>query len=1065
MFESIPWWRALTIAERLALTRMQTSTNAQRAAERSARWHELAVFHHTNLTPDEAVAPLGLDWQKLNEFLGEEDSSLRARAGETVPWWLDRAERWHSVWSEEQTGFAPDRELYNLVVPLVEGALAELLDRLTTVTTDPLLVSDSFIASLAASMPSASLSAIITPCLVQDMYDQRYRDDGSLRRVPGEGVYRRYVTLLGKDATRERLFAAYPVLLRAVIERLEIWVESRLEFVERLDRDLDAITDVLLAGRRPTTLTVSFDVGDSHRRGRAVAILSTDSGRFVYKPHTPAVEMLFCELCDLVQKTSEGLPLHTALLVPRGDYFWQEFVETVRVTPQTAASMAEQLGVLTALLYSLRSNDFHHENVILGADGPVPIDLESVLHTSQDYRVKQDVEQSNTGATALDDSCLGVGILPHPLVVPGVSPQGIAADISVIGYTPGAAGGVQMPHLVNMGTADMRIEYERAVFDSNEGATGRELLHSQQDAFEKGFREGYTAVMRTSRRVLDAVLGADGAASRYIARPTMIYGKILAESYHPAFMADALDRHLVLGKLLAHFVGRTHRNALIAAEMADMLVGDIPVFSLDLTTGALRASNDTTVVGTLTPPTRRLAEVLATMGREHLLLQEHVIRLAFGCLPDARSQGDPRLASGPSGGCLDDDKLEVAAALIERIEGLVVDGGRLGTLTLSASAPHQWTVTPGGIDLYSGSTGVGLAALGVAELTGSARAAEIARAALASAPYLGSLVSNDEEAVRKNVRDLNTGAYGQVAGIALLTAAAHRVTPHPAVQEACRATVQMLGQMGVADRFHDIISGNAGGILAVVSVRDVIGEQETVRTVRLLADHLLATAVSDDIGLSWEQADDGARLVGFSHGAGGVAHALTVASNILGDTALADAAALARAWESVRVTSDGDWPDLRPEALANGGGTMRAWCHGSPGAGYARALLLASHPDEMTPALYSELRAARTTTQETLDALIARTGDLGNDSLCHGTVGNLLCLEAMWEALSDRDEARTRTAPYWEYLLRRGGPWRSGARNGVVIPDLMMGLSGIAWGLAFSARTVPLLDLMCLEVR
>ncbi|RAX19250.1 hypothetical protein DRB06_14160 [Actinomyces sp. Z5] len=1065
--ESIPWWRTLTIAERIALPGSPTSVDVLRASERSDRWQELAVFHHTSLTPDEAVAPLGLDWRELKELLGEDDSSLRARTGVSAPQWLQRVGRWCVSWSADEGRPRPDRELYNLIAPLVEGAVAELLDKVVTHVDDPLLTGKAFMDSLIESVPNASLSSITTPCLVQDMYDQRHNEDGALRGVSDSEVYFRYTALLNDDAVRERIFKTYPLVLRCVVERLEMWIERRFEFVLRLERDMGRIAEVLLGGRRPTVLTASFDAGDSHRRGCAVAIVSTDVGRFVYKPHAPAMEQMFEKLRDVTEHYSTTGHLRTAALVPGEDYFWQEFIEANDITEDSVVDTAERLGSLTALLHGLRSNDFHYENVVMGSDGPVPIDLESVLHTSHDYRVKDEGgrSSSNIGALALDDSCLGVGIIPHPLVVPGADNVAEAADISVVGYTPGRVGGVKMPHLVNVGTAEMRIEYERAAFDSDDPIAGRVLLHTQQDAFLNGFRAGYAAVHAAAARILAAVRSARNVTSRYIARPTMIYGKILAESYHPTFMRDALERHLVLGKLLAHFTGLPYRNALIAAELEDMLVGDIPIFSLELATGTLRASDDETIVATLMAPVDRLAQVLAGMDKDHLHLQEHIIRLAFGCLPDSQPQGDPRLSLGPNGGSLSDDKLEAAAALMDQLEGMVIEGDRLGTVTLSATAPHQWTVTPGGIDLYSGSTGVGLAALAVAELTGSPQAARIASSAMAAAPYLAELVSNDDEAVAKNIRDLSTGAYGQVSGVALIMAEAHRAAPDAALREACRATVQMLGQMGPADRFHDIISGNAGGILTAASVSDVAGPEETVRTIRSLADHLVSTAIRDRDGLSWEQADDGARLVGFSHGSGGVARALTVASDVLHDESLAQTAADAYAWESVRVTAGGDWPDLRPEAGGGSGGNMRAWCHGSPGAGYGRALLLASHPERMTAILDAELRLACACTQETLDAYISRAGDLGDESLCHGTVGNILCLEAMLESLTDHEEALSRTAPYWEYLLRSGGPWRSGARNGVAIPDLMMGLAGISWGLAFSARPTPRLDLMSLETR
>ncbi|MBV8933637.1 MAG: hypothetical protein JO285_13930, partial [Kutzneria sp.] len=71
----------------------------------------------------------------------------------------------------------------------------------------------------------------------------------------------------------------------------------------------------------------------------------------------------------------------------------------------------------------------------------------------------------------------------------------------------------------------------------------------------------------------------------------------------------------------------------------------------------------------------------------------------------------------------------------------------------------------------------------------------------------------------------------------------------------------------------------------------------------------------------------------------------------------------------------------------------RAWCHGAPGIGLARAEILGylDGADGDTAGIRLDLRRAA-------DAMLgAITGGrftgVGNRSLCHGDVGNLLCLD------------------------------------------------------------------------
>ena len=68
---------------------------------------------------------------------------------------------------------------------------------------------------------------------------------------------------------------------------MDAWVSARLEFCEHLCADWDAIG-------RGDLADIAFDVGDSHRGGRSVGIVTFHGGdKIVYKPRSLRVDEHF----------------------------------------------------------------------------------------------------------------------------------------------------------------------------------------------------------------------------------------------------------------------------------------------------------------------------------------------------------------------------------------------------------------------------------------------------------------------------------------------------------------------------------------------------------------------------------------------------------------------------------------------------------------------------------------------------------------------------------------------------------------------------------------------------
>src|SRR5262249_11772374 len=112
----------------------------------------------------------------------------------------------------------------------------------------------------------------------------------------------------------------------------------------------------------------------------------------------------------------------------------------------------------------------------------------------------------------------------------------------------------------------------------------------------------------------------------------------------------------------------------------------------------------------------------------------------------------------------------------------------------------------------------------------------------------------------------------------------------------------------------DIINGSAGAIPAFLSAAKRFGREEFVDAARRHGDHLLATATRGDKGWSWNtlSAEGEPHLLGFAHGASGIAYALALLGASTGKREYLDGAREGLRYERTFFReAEGNWPDLR----------------------------------------------------------------------------------------------------------------------------------------------------------
>lgn len=371
----------------------------------------------------------------------------------------------------------------------------------------------------------------------------------------------------------------HPVLGRLLGEEVLRRREATRELLERLDRRVD---------------TLEAGLGDAHRDGRCVMRV----GDRYYKPRSLAREQAFFDLVGW---------LDLGLRTPRvWDGGWMEAVRPASCRTRAEVRRAwRRLGALAAVVHALVGSDCHPENLVMAGEHPVLVDLETFCGG----RPADGFHPESARGRLLRlraDSVLATGLLSRP-----------PAEATV-------------ETVLDANTDAMR--FARVPLSESASVTLRGRRQRPEDHLsdlEAGFREAYEHLLRRRRGLLERLDAWLEAPTRFVFRPSHVYGKVLRQMLDPRHLADGLDQALPAERLALTFLnGWTTLPPdlwLREAEALERL--DVPLFTV---------SPRERFPGMEQTGEERLRERLDRLGPEDLELQVDLLRLALGVVPPVR---------------------------------------------------------------------------------------------------------------------------------------------------------------------------------------------------------------------------------------------------------------------------------------------------------------------------------------------------------------------------------------------------------------------------------------------
>ncbi len=925
---------------------------------------------------------------------------------------------------------------------LIEPALAALASGLDELGSLGLAERQAVLSGARASMTDA-IRRKVSRLLLLELNAARV--SGSLDADDSAG---RWAEFLARSATLDfwtSLDPHYPTLLPRLAAVISGRGSAALELARRFGNDRRLLS-TLVPDSQCQLSRVSFGEGDSHRGGRTVALLELQDRTVVYKPRSLAVDgTLATFLATLFDQTPATDRIRVPAVVNCGTYGWSEFI-----AHRYCESLAElqmyytRIGHWLALARLFGTTDLHAENLIACGSTPVVIDCETVFTPLRIAKPRGAGDALDQAATMLLGTVLSSGLLPSR----GQALGWRGVDISAGGAIPGQQPSLRAHQIVDAGTDQARV----ALGDLPEPAARN--LPSPEPDLARYWPEVVTGFDELAGRLVSLdkagwLTGAFDAFAdvdiRAVLRSTEAYAELGRMLWHPVSLHDqsaAVERATAL--LSKHGTvnpAAPNDPAVIAAEVADLLEGDIPFFRTIPSAGWLRGPRETA----WGEPHDVLAETLARWRTADLAVERRLVQASVICayLNDGyEPDGAPMPVADPIADKLESRCQRLAADLLEQVVATAMHGED-GTVTWIAPVMNLtgWSVQPLGPDGYSGAPGVALLLAGYLAEVAAGRALPVTGSRELLAASMASMRAADDFRFASRSGDypsrpeppgLYIGLGSQIWCWSTLGELG-ALDQDEALHRSGRVA-ELLPQSLAETRETDLLKGRAGATVALLRLFDRTTDASYLELASAAGEKLLELGLAEDGRIRWGSPLWPAGLGSVAHGATGIGWALARLGQATGRDDFAAAADGAFAFEeSLWDPIERGWRDARAA-----GGIATAWCHGATGIGLVSADLIRRGVTGATDHASVVRRAADS---------CWRQGMGTNHTVCHGDLGAWELLAAAFGlGLAPTGLDRAAVDAYVVASIEQNGP-TSGLARAAFIPALLPGLGGVAYQL------------------
>jgi type 2 lantibiotic biosynthesis protein LanM len=938
-----------------------------------------------------------------------------------------------------------------LLAPVMEYVLAQLeqymINNLTELNA---LLEQRFLFNTVQRDLSAAFSIMIARACVLQMHTARVSN--LLTGATPQQRFQCFIEQLKQPAIAAALLQKYPALITQIDIFITHYLTAKKEFFLRLRNDSAEIFSLFLANNKNYRLIELSAAGDRHRQGRSVAILTFADGetekKVVYKPRSLAIDVAFQQFIDWFNQLSE-IKLFTLRILNKSHYGWCEFISCA---PCAAVNGIEdfyrRMGNWLMLVYLLNGSDLHFENIIAHGAHPVIVDYECFFKPFILFKPSADLTLPRRLVT---DTLF----LPHKIQS---SENYSGVDVSALG----GAGGEKAPYRAlqwkNSGTDAMRLaRVTKKMLPSHNIPTlpGQNAIDPL--AYQQYFLQGFVAAYHIILQQLPALLSNNSPLNifkktevRILFRNTSDYGKLLLESYHPELLAQPHKRQAHFSWLNNALTDRPAADSIIAAELTDINAGNIPAFFCRSDAKIIFDSADKPVaLPVLLSGWQCVQEQIKhSINSDDLQLQKILIANSFEAMALNRKSFPGDFLPPNTTFSLEKYPLEERALLLARkqldhlLATHIVNRGRIFWPAVNIAAGAVWNPAFTDINLYNGVAGIMLAFAYGGFILNEPRYTALAQMCLSSLRL--TLQAHGSKCFT------TVGAFDGASGLIYAFGSLYKLWRDDAlkidIEHLCATLPEAIGN----DIHLDIISGAAGCLASLLSVREIVNNSMVDPLLHICAHHILEKYPRpEQFPLTGNSQRRRKPLLGFSHGIAGIAWALARYHFLHPATHLKDWVSAALAYERKEFNAEkNNWPDFRRVKDH----FVSAWCHGAPGIGLARCDMPNVWRDNF---LGDEIAGALQN--------IRQRGLVRYHGLCHGNLGNLellLQINLHQPSAENSQASLNYTTALIDAIEQQGA--RCELPQPHATPGMMTGIAGVAYQLLRIAKpnVVPALLLL-----
>ncbi|WP_053373635.1 type 2 lanthipeptide synthetase LanM family protein [Paenibacillus sp. FJAT-27812] len=874
-----------------------------------------------------------------------------------------------------------------------------------------------------------SLVQISSKTMVWDLHQYK-----TTHVIEGEDSAQRFVDFIRKRFVDQdnliQFYAKYPVLARRITMKCSFLITYFKEVLGNLDNHFYEVSEALQFDPQHNVITsLSCDQGDTHQQARfVVKILLGEATTIIYKPRNLRIQQRFAQFAEWFNDSSDLLDMRVNQAFYGDKFTFEQFISYKEcATEEEVQRFYKRFGQLCALIYILRGNDIHFENIIACSQYPIIIDLET-LFQQQSHALNFGDDALSAAFIECIESVAGTGLLPIVAFAKsdskGIDISGLNGDTQVLPY--------KLLGLVDSSKDTMRYDYQEVVLKGGSNIVqlnGKKINYADYKMhILEGFERTMAFIQRNKRELIDEVLPLfKGTAIRHLLKATQNYAKLNEFSSHPNYTSDMLR----MERLFFNSWGFNYRDKRgVPYEIIDLLNDDIPIFYGEADSKDLISSTGVRIANYFKESTYDMvSRLIENLTDDEVVKQVTHMKVTFGmhdgttdtgqCLNDKPAVYEHGLdVFGADAELLLKEADKIAEVIMkEAIFG--PDGKTLNwNNVLYDDIHHCWKMRPLDGGLYQGLPGILLFLYALDKINGQNKYSDAIQL------LIHSIVSSP-------LSDKGLSAYYDSVSALFPLAVMYADNRSPEIHEHILRFSTYLRDNQQLIQYNDWISGHAGIVKLMIVLHKLLGEQLFLDIAEVSVGCIMDKLSIDQIA---------EEKSGMAHGIVGMASALL-------------------AYVEVAPTQKGkdytnELLNVVQSRLREENGTSTSWCNGIVGIGNA---------------LSAQLQIADIPLREQLISRMVKQISSGlkqEDSLCHGNMGDLEFLLNVYETSPDAEVKQLineKISAIWAEAERRPG-YQFRTVPGYTTVGLFTGITGIGYTMLrlYNSKKVP--DVLNLEL-